>query len=164
MATMSDNWPTADLNPVRRLQVLAAATPGAVYGEHLVPHPFATVWAVVADMDREIPNLLPNYRSWRTTRIDGDHRVAAATGYLGLRGRFDVVLRDGWCLMQDARVIGGMAATPTGGGTRFAIFAAPRSRARHLIRPLAGPLGRRMGHRVGARLAARARDRAAGAR
>jgi hypothetical protein len=35
----------ADVDPVRRMRVLAAATPGAAYAEKLIPAPFSAVWA-----------------------------------------------------------------------------------------------------------------------
>ena len=41
-------------------------------------------------------------------------------GLLGNRGAFEVILKPGWCLMQSRLVIGGLAATPEDGGTRFA--------------------------------------------
>ncbi|WP_020573611.1 hypothetical protein [Actinopolymorpha alba] len=150
-------WPVAELDTVRRLEVLAASMPGAMYAEEVVAAPFDTVWEVVEDMDSELPRLLPNFRSWRTLSRDGERLRAEARGYLGLRSGFDVVLRPGWCLMQDARVMGGMAASPGVGGTRFAVMAAPRGSGRGVLGPLLRPL-----HPVVAgRILRRLRDRVA---
>ena len=59
--------------------------------------------------------------------------TARARGRLGQHARFDVVLRPGWCVMQSRFLIGGMAAVPEAGGTRFA-FLSPASR----LGPLSG--------------------------
>jgi hypothetical protein len=53
--------PSAELGPVRRLQVLAASIPGAAYDESVVYAPFDELWAVVSDMDTSIPVLFPNF-------------------------------------------------------------------------------------------------------
>jgi hypothetical protein len=124
---MTPNWPTADLDQVRRMRVLAASIPGVVYAEEYVDVPFDRVWEFVADMETSIPALVTDVRSFRIVRRDGrgapsgeERFMAKAIGLLGNRGAFDVVLEPGWCLMQSRFVVGGMAATPEGGGTRFA--------------------------------------------
>lgn len=149
------NLPSTELGAVRRLQVLAASIPGAAYDETVVQAPFESLWAFVSDMDTSMPRLFPNFRTWRTAAHHGDHLQAAAVGYLGQRGVFDVTLKPGLCIMQDRRFIGGIAAQPGVTGTRFALLAAPRGPARHLgapLRPLAQRLLRRSARRLGTHL------------
>lgn len=128
------NWPTAELDQVRRMRVLAASIPGVVYAEEYLDVPFDRVWEFVADVESSIPALVTDVRSFRIVGRDGhvgrdgqgadsggeERLKAKAIGLLGNRGAFDVVLEPGWCLMQSRFVVGGMAAAPEGGGTRFA--------------------------------------------
>lgn len=149
------NLPSAGLGPVRRLQVLAAAIPGATYDETIIYAPFDQLWAFLSDMDTAMPLLFPNFRTWRTVSHQGEQLQAAAAGYLGLRSIFDVMLKSGLCIMQDRRFIGGLAAQPDTAGTRFALLAAPRRPARHLgvpLRPVVRRLFRRSTRRLGAQL------------
>jgi hypothetical protein len=121
------DWPRADLDPIRRLRVLAAAAPFPVaFEEIVVPAPFEVVWAVASDLEHELPRSLVSVRTANLTRADGEDLELICTGWLGQRARFDVVLRPGWCVMRSRFVLGGMAAMriPEGeqgaGGTRFA--------------------------------------------
>src|SRR5581483_7964503 len=98
----------AELDPVRRLRVLAASVRFPVYlAETAIPAPVETVWAVAADLEHELPRSLPTVRSARITRQDGEILELLAVGTLGQRARFDVVLRPGWCLMRSRFVLGG---------------------------------------------------------
>jgi len=141
---MTENWPVADLDPVRRLRVLAAAVRFPVYvGEVVLPAPFEEVWAEVSDLEHELPRHLGTVRSARITRAEGDRLELLATGTLGQRARFDVVLRSGWCLMRSRFVLGAMAAVPEDGGTRFAALGGFRLPGARLARPLLNVLGDR---------------------
>ena len=102
-------WPVADLDAIRRLRVLAAAAPGAFVAETVIDAPFEQVWAVAADLEHELPAYLPDVRSFTITRRDGERLEAHALGYAGLRARFDIVLRPGWCVMRSRFLLGGMA-------------------------------------------------------
>lgn len=149
------NLPTTELNPLRRLQVLAASMPGATYDEAIVHAPSEQVWGLVSDMDTSMPLLFANFRSWRTIEHHGEHLRAVAVGHLGLRGVFEITLKPGICIMQDRRFVGGLAAMPNVGGTRFALFAAPRGVARHLgvlIRPVGRRVLRHSVHRLDAHI------------
>lgn len=149
---MSGTWPVAELDPVRRLRVMAATVPGAVYAEDLIDRPFDEVWAVAADLENEFPHLLGDVRTMRIVRRDGERLEALARGRLGQRARFDVVLRPGWCWMQSRFLIGGMAAVAEEGRTRFAFMGAARLPGVRLLHPLVHPLGgavvRRLDERV----------------
>lgn len=149
-------WPMAEFDPVRHLRVIAATTPGATIHERVLDAPLAAVWAVAADLEGELPRwLFPDVRSVRLTTTDAERSVAHVVGYSGLRARFDVLLQPGWCLMQSRFVLGGMAATPEDGSTRFAFlgsFRGPLRLLTPLTRPLNAPAGRRaltrFAHRV----------------
>lgn len=52
---MNQDWPVAELDPVRRMRVLAAATPGVAYAEKLIPAPFSAVWEAPAIWNRNCP-------------------------------------------------------------------------------------------------------------
>ena len=150
-------WPVADFDPVRRLRVIAATTPGAIVHEQVVAAPFDTVWSVAADLEHELALwLFPDIRSVRVTPVGPERCVADVRGHSLLRARFDVVLRPGWCLMRSRYLIGGMAATAEGDATRFAFLGGLRGPLRPLgtlLRPFRGSVGRHAQARFGERVA-----------
>ncbi len=93
------SWPVEALDPVRRLRVLAAAT-GAAVVERRVAAPFETVWAVMSDLEQELPRVGWYVRSLRIVRAEGDLLELDVRGPMGLRDRFEAVLRPGWCWCQ----------------------------------------------------------------
>lgn len=151
------DWPVAEFDPVRRLRVIAAATPGAALHERVLDEPFDTVWAVAADLEGELPRWL--FADIRAVRVSPTGSEARVVGHSGLRARFDVVLRPGWCLMQSRFLLGGMAAAPEGGATRFAFLGAFRGPLRPLA-PLTSGLRGPAARRALARFARRVADRA----
>lgn len=116
-------WPVTDLDPVRRMRVLASALPSGAFGQLRIEAPFDQVWTYLADLDHSIPDLIGFIRRFDLA-ADGSAR---ATGVLGNRGRFAVDLREGWCVMQDRFVVGGFAAVPDDGGTLLAGCGAVRT-------------------------------------
>ncbi|HEY2639126.1 MAG TPA: hypothetical protein VGI66_04485 [Streptosporangiaceae bacterium] len=156
---MNQDWPVADIDPVRRLRVIAAATPGAAYAEELIPAPFDAVWELAGDLERELPRMVTDLRSFEITSARGERMTARASGRLGQRARFDIVLRPGWCVMQSRFLIGGMAAVPEAGGTRFAFLGGLRLPGMRLLDPVLRPAVtnlalrpiRRLEHRLRAR-------------
>lgn len=135
-------WPVAELDAIRRLRVLAAAVPGAVADEITIDAPFAQVWAVAADLENELPTYLRDVRSLHITRADGERLEADARGYAGLRARFDIVLRPGWCVMRSRFLIGAMAAVPDGDRTRFAFLGGVHIPAQRIAGPALRTIGR----------------------
>lgn len=113
-------WPVAELDDVRRMRVLAAVTPGAGYAETRLDVPVDEVWRYVGDVERSMPALIGDFRSFRIVGGKGARLTARAVGVFGQRGRFEVELRPGWCLMQSRLVVGGFAAVADGDGTLFA--------------------------------------------
>jgi hypothetical protein len=149
---MTQDWPVADLDPVRRLRVIAAATPGAGYAEEVIAAPFGAVWELASDLEHSLPELLTDVRSFTIIPGQPERFQALARGRLGQRARFDVVLRPGWCLMQSRFVIGGMAAVPEAGGTRCAFLGGLRLPGLKLADPLVRPVGGRLVRRALRRL------------
>jgi hypothetical protein len=152
-------WPAAELGPLRRIRVLAAATRHATYAERRFEVGPDRLWAVVADLENELPYLIPGVRAFTALdrgadrgRDDGhvndggteegagaaeERFHAVAVGALGYRERFSVLLRPGWCLMQSRVLIAAMAAEAEGDGTGFAFLAAlrvPGGGALHALR------------------------------
>lgn len=133
-------------DPVARLRVMAAGLGAAMYAERRIDLPYEQVWAVAADLAGELPHLVPLLREFRVPGGDGDRKNALAVGPLGVREGFEVRLAPGWCLMQSRLVVGGMAAAPEHGGTRFAVLGATRPAAlRAVQRVYARTLGPRRG-------------------
>ena len=144
---ISQTWPTTELDTVRRLRVVADATRAPMYADCHLETPFADSWAVTEDLERLLPHLITDIRSFRILSADGERLEARAIGGLGQRARFRVTLKPGWCLMQSRFVVGGMAARPDGDGTRFAIFGGLRAPGVGLLRPALAPWGGPMGSR-----------------
>ncbi|GGQ97832.1 hypothetical protein [Streptomyces flaveolus] len=142
---MTTNWPTADLDPVRRLRVLAAGLHAVMYAEAHVDLPVADVWSVAGDLEGELPHLVPTLREFRCRPCGGDRFHGQAYGPLGHTARFDVRLQPGWCLMQSRYVVGGMAAVPEGSGTRFAVLGGLRRPWSAPLQNALRPLGRSRG-------------------
>ncbi|MFC9293064.1 hypothetical protein ACFTWH_01100 [Streptomyces sp. NPDC057011] len=149
MGTMNDTWPVAELDAVRRLRVIARTTPGASFADHLLTTPFDRVWALASDLETQMPRLITDISAFTVTAReadgDGERLEARARSPLGMRARFDISLKPGWCLMQSRFVLGGLAAVPEGEGTRFAFFGALRVPGVRLVdralQPLLDPRG-----------------------
>lgn len=133
---MNQHWPVADLDPIRRLRVMAAATPGTDLTELIIDAPPERVWQTASDLQAEMPRLVRDFRSVTVSPGDEGHLVMHARGYLGQRARFDVVLRPGWCWMQSRFLLCGMAAAPDPGGTRFGFLGGIRMPGVTLLHPL----------------------------
>lgn len=135
-------WPVAEFDPVRRLHVIAAGTPGSArVSETVLDAPFDQVWSVAQDLERTMPLWIPDTRTVRLTTPDPTGYLRARIhGHSRLRATFDVDLAPGWCLMQSRLVLGGMAARPeTDGTTRFAFLSGLRFRGARLLAPALRP-------------------------
>ncbi|MEV6041536.1 hypothetical protein AB0L65_61270 [Nonomuraea sp. NPDC052116] len=146
-------WPVADLDPVRRLRVLASAIPGAYMAERVIPAPFEDVWSVVSALEEEFGTFEPDMRRLTIVSGHGSERlVAKARSRYGMRARFDVELRPGWCWMQSRFLIVGVAAAAVPGGTLVAQTGGVRVPGRAALVPLGV---RAAGEKALARLEAR---------
>jgi hypothetical protein len=137
-------WPTAQLDPVRQLRVLAEVLPGVGLVERVLDVPYARVWSFLEDLERSVPTFDPMVRSLRVLAREGE-RLTAATWmpHLPVPLRFEVELRDGWCLMRSRLYLVGMAAVPLGDRTRYAHLEGLPIRGLPVLRPLR-PLFRRI--------------------
>lgn len=133
---MIGTWPEADLDPVRKLRVLAAAIPGAVLVERVIAAPYETVWGRAEDLEDTIPRIQSHVTSLTITDRRGERMVVDVRGHLGARARMDAVLSPGWCVMQSRFLQVGMAARPEGSGTRFSRLLALRFPGSAAIAPL----------------------------
>jgi hypothetical protein len=133
-------WPTAQLNPVRQLRVLAEVLPGLGLVERVLDAPYERVWSFLADLERSVPAFDPMVRSLRVLSHEGSRLVVVTrTSILPLSSRFEVELRDGWCLMRSRTYLVGMAAEPLGERTCYAhLEGLPyhRPQALRLLRPV----------------------------
>ncbi|MFI7225889.1 hypothetical protein ACIBO5_21960 [Nonomuraea angiospora] len=146
-------WPVADLDPVRRLRVLASAIPGASMAERVIAAPFEDVWAVVSALEEEFGTFEPDMRHLTIVSGRGSERlVAKARSRYGMRARFDVELRPGWCWMQSRFLIVAVAAAAVPGGTLVAQTGGVRVPGRAALVPLGV---RAAGEKALARLEAR---------
>jgi hypothetical protein len=134
-----------DLDAVRRLRVMAAAAHAPMYMEEVIDAPFDTVWPVASDLESALPRMVRAMRSFTILERRAETMTARAVSVIGHRAEFDVVLRPGWCLMQSRYVIGGMAAVPDGGKTRFALLGASRVVSGAAQQKALTPAGRTIG-------------------
>ncbi|MDH6134192.1 hypothetical protein P3T37_003594 [Kitasatospora sp. MAA4] len=158
------DWPSVELDSVRRLRVLATAGGHRLFEERVLPGSFDQVWSVAADLEGELPGFISGLRSFSVSpAVPGSDRLSAvATSAIGHREHFDIVLRPGWCLMQSSAVVGGMAAVPDPDGVRFALFGGLRLPGTQVVRQLFPAAVKRKGlvmmdrleHRVRAKIAA----------
>lgn len=93
------------LDPVARLHVLAAALPGAIVAERIVPSPFERVWRVVSDLESMVPRYERNVNGVEVIERRGDTTRIVATLRTGAREEMDVRITPGWCLMQSETTI-----------------------------------------------------------
>jgi hypothetical protein len=125
------DWPSAELDPVRRLRIMASAT-HAVFADAVTAHTPEQVWSVLSDLEGELPRLIPDIRTARVrSAADGEagrrELEVLAVGYLGQRARFDIALESGWCWMQSRFLLCGFAITAEEGHTRYAFLGGIRS-------------------------------------
>ncbi|MEU5950798.1 hypothetical protein [Streptomyces sp. NPDC047525] len=129
-------WPAADLDPVRRLHVLAAAIPGAHVTEGFVAAPCDRVTALLGDLEGAFGQIAPDMRGLRVVRRDGARVEALARSKYGMRARLRGEQRPGWCWLQSRFLLIGAAAAPDGDGTRVAFTGGVRVPGRAALVPL----------------------------
>jgi hypothetical protein len=113
-------WPTARLDPVRRLLVLARVLPAVGVVERVLDVPYQRVWSFIEDLEHSVPAFDPTVGSLRILSREGERlTVSAVTAGMPFRRRFEVELRDGRCLMRSRLYLVGMAAAPLGERTRY---------------------------------------------
>jgi hypothetical protein len=137
MGIMTDNWPTADLDPVRRLRALAAGVPGAVVTERVFDAPLSVVWELMWGDGRTFAELQPDMRSITGLTVDGDRVSLHARSRYGMRAQLKGTVRPGWCWLQSRFLLIGMAATEEPDGrTRVALTGGIRIPTRAALIPI----------------------------
>jgi hypothetical protein len=71
VVAVNQDWPVAELDPVRRMRVIAAATPGVAYAEKLIPAPFSAVWETASDLEHELPRMVTEAGGTRFAFLGG---------------------------------------------------------------------------------------------
>ena len=122
---MSAAWPDAELDPIRRLHVVAAGLPNVAVGEVTVDMPFDELWPWLMDLERSVPLVDSMVTDVRMTGVDrkGRTRMRARQRGVPFPVPFVVTEEDGWCVMQAVGrlFVVLMAAVPTEDGrTRYA--------------------------------------------
>ncbi len=117
---MNDAMASADIDPVDRLTILAAALPGATVRQRQIAAPFDAVWRVIADLEHAIPRYEPGVAHVRVIEQHGQLLRLLVQDTGGREEMMDVKLRPGWCLMQSATVVVAFAARPLGSQTLLA--------------------------------------------
>ncbi|NUS12390.1 MAG: hypothetical protein HOY69_13500 [Streptomyces sp.] len=135
---MTAGWPTADLDPVRRLHALAAGVRNAHVTERVVDAPLDVVWPLVADLEGEFGRIVTDMAGLRVTGRDGERVEALARSRFGMRAHFTGVLRPGWCWLQSRFLLIGLAATAGGtpGTTTVAFTGGVRVPGRAALLPI----------------------------
>ncbi len=117
---MNDAAAPADIDPIDRLTILAAALPGAVVRQRRVAAPFEAVWRVIADLEHATPTYEPGVAHVRLIERHGELLRLLVQDTSGREEMMDARLRPGWCLMQSATVVVAFAARPLGSQTLLA--------------------------------------------
>jgi hypothetical protein len=136
MSVMTGVWPSAEIDPVRRMRILVAAMPRAAFLERVLDAPFDDVWQVASDLEQTTPQWEKNVAALAILQRDDDRLEVEIRSPFGFRLRAQGILRPGWCVMQGQLFAVGMAATPEGERTRFAHFEVLRLPGTRVLRPL----------------------------
>jgi hypothetical protein len=110
------------IDPIRRLAVIAAGAHDPTLVEAVLDAPYAAVWKLASDLETGVPRFEPDVVSLQVIEQEGERLRVVVQARGGLEIPMNVVLRDGYCLMQSEHVSIGMAARAEGDKTRFAHF------------------------------------------
>jgi hypothetical protein len=137
MGIMTDNWPQADLDDVRRLRALAAGISGAAVTERVFDKSLPEVWDLMWGDGRAFAEFQPDMRSITRVTIDGVHVTFYARSNYGFRAHLQGIVRPGWCWLQSRFLLIGMAAAEEPDGrTRVALTGGVRIPGRAALIPL----------------------------
>ena len=139
---MSD-WPSVELDPLRRLRVMARVLPGVWMEERVIDAPFADVWGFASDLERA-PEFDSDLASVKILWREGERlRIRVKADVFGIAlpaGEVAVELREGWCWMRSPIYVVGMAAVAEGDRTRFGHLEGVPLRGPELVQGLLRPV------------------------
>ncbi|QNE17708.1 hypothetical protein F1D05_07055 [Kribbella qitaiheensis] len=134
---MTDYWPTAELDTVRRLRVLAAGIPGAAVTERVFDVPLSQVWDFMWGDGRDFAVFQTDMTSIDWMERNEDQLRMLVRSRWGMRAYLQGTFRFGWCWLQSRFLLIGMAAAPEpGGGTRVALTGGVRIPGRAALVPI----------------------------
>jgi hypothetical protein len=134
---MTDNWPTAELDPVRRLRVLAAGIPGAAVTERVFDTAPAQAWDLMWGDGRNFTVFQTDMHSIESMERDEERVRMLVRSRYGMRAQLEGTVRIGWCWLQSRFLLIGMAAAAEpGGGTRVALTGGVRVPGRAALIPI----------------------------
>lgn len=84
-----------ELDPIRRLRILAAMHPGCALAEALLDAPFDAVWAIAGDLEQGVPRYEPTVKDVHIVQRRGERIVLTAGDVRGRRQTFHAILRPG---------------------------------------------------------------------
>jgi hypothetical protein len=116
------------LDPIARLSLIAAGLADVAFVESLLDAPYASVWSIASDLEHGVPQFEPDVAAVEILERRGERLHVTVQVPDGTPLRMEVILRDGYCLMQSDTVAIGMAARTEGHRTRFAHFECVRGR------------------------------------
>ncbi|MBO2448242.1 SRPBCC family protein [Actinomadura barringtoniae] len=108
------------IDPIDRLEILAAALPGSHVRQRRIAAPFDAVWQVVADLENATPRYEPGVAQVRVIEQDGEFLRLQVQDTAGREEEMDARLRSGWCLMQSSTIVIAFAARSIGSETLLA--------------------------------------------
>lgn len=126
---MNDRATPADIDPIDRLTILAAALPGAVVRQRRIAAPFEAVWQVIADMEHASPRYEPGVAQVRVIERRGEFLRLLVADIAGREQAMEAKLRPGWCVMQSATIVVAFAARSLGSHTLLAHLEHRRAQA-----------------------------------
>lgn len=116
-------WPTADLDPVAKMRILAAGLPHAAIDEIVLDVEFNPFWSFIEDVEANTSKFEGGVNEVRILSRSGDSMKLVARTSLGIWLNFDCVSRPGWMIMRSRLAQIGMAARSEGRQqTRFVHF------------------------------------------
>ena len=138
---MTDPVPAAEIDPVDRLAILAAALPGAVVGQRRMAASFEAVWRVIENLEQATPRYEPGVARVRVIERKGERLRLLVEDISGREEEMDAKLRPGWCVMQSETIVVAFGARRVGEETLLAHL--EHRRAQIPMLPRSQPLHRR---------------------
>jgi hypothetical protein len=102
------------IDPIARLRVISAGLPDAAFVEAVLDAPYASVWGVAGDLEHGAPQFESAVQAVEIHQRRGERLQITVLTSAGTRLPMNVILREGYCLMQSEAVAIGMAARSEG--------------------------------------------------